>query len=184
MRFILDDVAKRFPVDLQRVYVMGFSNGGFLAQRLACDLAARVSAAVSIAGAAWADGSRCSPSEPVSILEIHGSADATVRPEGGFIFDIQTRRYPSLAQTISFWAAKDACGGPLAATGRLDFEASVRGDETQEEAYSGCAGGASVAWWNVVGAGHLLQPTPAGMAAAWKWMAEHPKTHPRPSTRL
>jgi polyhydroxybutyrate depolymerase len=183
-RFILDDAAKRFPVDMQHVYVMGFSNGGFLAQRVACDLASRVSAVVSIAGAAWADSSRCTPSEPVSVLEIHGSADQTVRPEGGFIFDIQNRRYPSLAHTLSFWAAKDACGSPLAATGRrLDFEASLGGAETQEEAYSGCAGGVSVAWWNVVGAGHLLQPTPAGMEAAWRWMAEHAKSRPRRSTR-
>ena len=36
----------------QRVFVIGFSNGGFMAQRLACDVGDHIAGVISIAGAA------------------------------------------------------------------------------------------------------------------------------------
>jgi polyhydroxybutyrate depolymerase len=56
---ILDDALARYPIDPARIYVAGFSNGGFMAHRYACDRASRVTAVVSFAGeptlgrAAW-----------------------------------------------------------------------------------------------------------------------------------
>jgi polyhydroxybutyrate depolymerase len=184
VRTILDAAASKLSIDPERVFVFGFSNGGFLAQRVACDLAPRVAAVVSLAGAAWADGSRCTPSEPVSFLEIHGDSDETVRPDGGSVFDLPARRYPSVLQTLATWAAKDACAGSLATTGRrVDFDRALLGRETQEKSYVGCPAGVSVTWWDVTGGGHLLNPTPAGIAAVWEWMTRHPKASARGAAR-
>ena len=55
IRALLDDVAARTPVDPKRVFVVGHSNGGFFAHRLACDMPERIAAVVSLAGAQWMD---------------------------------------------------------------------------------------------------------------------------------
>jgi polyhydroxybutyrate depolymerase len=47
---VLDDLARRTPVDKRRVYATGISNGGMMSYRLATDASKRVAAVASIAG--------------------------------------------------------------------------------------------------------------------------------------
>jgi polyhydroxybutyrate depolymerase len=174
--WLIDDVTAKLPIDGKRVYVAGHSNGGFMALRLACDLAPRVAAAVSLAGAAWSDPARCNPSEPVSVLQIHGSADQIVHFEGGLIFDRPTRQYPGALATIASWAAKDRCGTSLAIAGAMiDFDATTPGAETSLRQAMGCPPGISADLWTVAGGSHELHPTASGLDAMWTWMAAHPK---------
>lgn len=65
----------RLNIDPKRVYFVGHSNGGHMVYRIACERADLVAAVVSLAGATYYDASLCSPSEPVSVLEIHGTED-------------------------------------------------------------------------------------------------------------
>ena len=174
--WLIDDVASKVSIDRKRVYVTGHSNGGFLALRLACDLAPRVAAAVSLAGATWKDPSKCNPSEPVSILQIHGDADQTVHYGGGLLFDGPTREYPGAETTVATWAGKDGCAGPFApVAGTFDFDGSLPGTETSRRQATGCPPGISVDLWTVAGAPHQLNPSGAGLDAIWAWMAAHPK---------
>jgi polyhydroxybutyrate depolymerase len=46
---LIDDIAARYPVDLDRLYVTGISNGGFMVQRLACEFPDRFAAFASVA---------------------------------------------------------------------------------------------------------------------------------------
>jgi polyhydroxybutyrate depolymerase len=174
--WLIDDVASKVSIDAKRVYVAGHSSGAFLSLRLACDRAPRIAAAVSFAGAGWKDASRCKPSEPVSILEIHGDADTIVRYGGGLLFDAPTREYPGAETTVAAWATRDRCSGPLVATaGLLDFDTVVPGAETTRKAATGCPAGISVDLWTVAGGVHQPNPTVAGLEAVWAWMAAHPK---------
>jgi polyhydroxybutyrate depolymerase len=175
--WILDDVASKLPIDPKRVYVMGHSNGGFMALRLACDLSTRIAAAVSLAGAAWKDDTKCRPREPVSVLQVHGDADAIVHYGGGLLFDLPGHGYPGALQTVSTFALKDRCTGSLTPTGApFDFDVSAPGaaDTTMAD-YAGCPKGISVSLWTVAGGSHFALPTPAGSSALWAWMAAHPK---------
>jgi polyhydroxybutyrate depolymerase len=172
--WLLDDVAAKVAVDPARVYVVGHSNGGFFAHRLACDLAPRVAAAVSIAGATWKDPSRCAPAVPVSVLQIHGDADDTIRPSGGRVFNLPVPEYPSLEATMKTWAAKDACGATPHATGpAFDFDDRVPGAETTRVTYGPCKGGASVDLWTVGGGSHFPHPSREGLRTAWAWLEAH-----------
>ncbi|HEY8041716.1 MAG TPA: PHB depolymerase family esterase [Polyangiaceae bacterium] len=174
--WLLDDVAARVAVDPRRVFVMGHSNGGFFAHRLACDLAPRVAAAVSVAGAAWKDGARCAPGGPVSVLQIHGDADAIIHIDGGHVFDLPVPAYPAARDTVAGWARRDACTGGLVATGQqLDFDATVPGAETSVSAYAGCPAGVAVELWTMAGGSHVPAPTRAGLDAIWAWMGAHAK---------
>ena len=62
--------------DPDRVYLAGFSNGGFLVSELGCRLAGRVAAVAAVAGTTWIDG--CRPADPVPMVVFHGTADRVV----------------------------------------------------------------------------------------------------------
>lgn len=149
---LLDDVSDRCRVDPDRVYMVGHSNGGFMSHRMACDRADRVAAIASLAGATWADPAECQPSEPVSILQVHGDADATIRYEGG---DIARNPYPSAADTVASWAALNECGELEATDDRLDLDSQVPDAETRVDRYTDCPEGGAVELWTIEGGGHV-----------------------------
>jgi polyhydroxybutyrate depolymerase len=81
IRAVVDEVAGALPIDPDQVFAVGHSNGGMMAYRLACE-AADVFAAVGLqAGALGID--TCEPAAPVSLIHVHGTADANVPLEGG-----------------------------------------------------------------------------------------------------
>lgn len=104
---VLDAVKREWSVDAQRIYVTGASNGGMMAQRVACELADRITAVVSVAGPLVAPS--CSPKRPVPLLEIHGTADENVPYGGGTGSGLMKMNYPSIRQVMSDWARRDGC---------------------------------------------------------------------------
>jgi polyhydroxybutyrate depolymerase len=80
---LITEIGSHVAIDLRRVFVVGHSNGAFMSYRMACDHADLIAAIVSLAGAPSADSAACKPADPVTILQIQGSADDQVRVEGG-----------------------------------------------------------------------------------------------------
>jgi polyhydroxybutyrate depolymerase len=174
--WLIDDVASKMPIDRARVYVVGHSNGGFFAHRLACDLAPRIAAAVSLAGAGWKDAARCAPSEPVSVLEIHGDGDPIIRYAGGRVFDLPVPLYPGAIDTVSAWAARDGCrAAPGPAGPAFDFDENVPGPDTTAVTYGPCRSGVSVDLWTEARGSHVPRPSREGLRAVWTWMSAHSK---------
>jgi polyhydroxybutyrate depolymerase len=173
---ILDEVGASHPVDPKRVFLIGHSNGGFFAQRLACDLAPRVAAVVSLSGAAWKDPARCAPREPVNVLHVHGTKDTVIRVVGGKVFDLDVPAYPSLADTLAFWSKKNGCTGALVAAGQhLDLDVGLPDAETRVERYAGCPAGGAVDLWRIEGGGHSPWLESDFTVAVYGWLAAHPK---------
>lgn len=172
--WLLDDVASKHLVDRNRVFLIGHSNGGFLAHRLACEMAPRLAGAISIAGAAWKDPSRCKPGAPVSILQIQGDADSIIQVGGGRVFDRPGPVYPSTRDTMAMWLEKDGCGaGAQPAPLPIDFDDNVPGVETTPVSYRGCKDGVTVDLWTEAGGSHLPHPSHAGLVALGAWMTAH-----------
>jgi polyhydroxybutyrate depolymerase len=170
---MIDEIAARYPVDPARVFLVGHSNGAFMAHRYACDRATRVAAIVTLAGMTWKDQSRCGAGSPVSVLHVHGRNDTTINYGGGATPE---GAYPGAVETVGDWAAKDGCNGSLAATGRkLDLDRTIPGDETVEEAYTGCPPGVAVDLWTIEGGGHTPAFTENWAPSIWAFMATHPK---------
>jgi len=168
---VIDEISARIPIDAKRVYAIGHSNGGFLAQRLACDLAPRIAATVSLAGAGWKDRDRCRPTQPVSVLEIAGDADDVIRPQGGRVFDLPVPEYPPVRETVAAWAARDGClGPPVRAGASIDLDARVPGAETTPLAYR-CPRGIAVELWTVAGGSHIFALSRPGLESIWRWMS-------------
>lgn len=173
LKAVIADMKSRFNVDAKRVYVVGHSNGGFMAHRLACELSAEIAGIVSLAGAVYADPAKCTASEPVAVLQVHGDADETVSYAGGSLV-AGAPPYPSAKTTVATWAAKNGCDDALTATGdTLDLDTSVAGAETVVERHACTSGAAEL--WTIAGGKHI--PT---FGAAWAerfyaFLEAHPK---------
>ncbi|MCB2223568.1 MAG: alpha/beta hydrolase fold domain-containing protein [Actinobacteria bacterium] len=100
---VLDSIESELNIDPDRVFVMGYSNGGGMAARLACDLADRITA-VGVFGGSHEGWQACGPVEPVPILAIHGLADTVVPFEGG-----GGGTYPAIDEWAAWWADADGC---------------------------------------------------------------------------
>jgi poly(3-hydroxybutyrate) depolymerase len=67
---------QRHPVDRQRVYMVGFSNGGMLAYHFACLHADELAGVAVVAGAL--EDPRCHPSRSLPLLDVQGDRDRVV----------------------------------------------------------------------------------------------------------
>jgi len=169
---IVDDVSAKYNVDPKRVFVLGHSNGGFMAHRLACDMAPRVASIVSLAGVVWEDPTKCSPANPVAVLDIHGNADQTIGYDGGVASGV----YPSESATMTTWSQKNGCTGQLAATGQtLDVDTQLPGSETVVATVGGCPTGVDVQLWTIQGGSHIPSLTPTWGSMVWGFFNTHPK---------
>lgn len=154
---IIEGVAARYSVARDFVFVIGHSNGGFMAYRMACEHAGKIAAIVSLAGAMWNDTARCTPSSQVSVLEIHGTADAVISYTGG---SISGNAYPGAQTSVDDWVALNECNPtPDVSAPPKDLDSSIAGNETTVKRYTGCDGGTGVELWTMNGSGHIPSVT-------------------------
>jgi len=166
---VIDDVAAHYTVDPKRVFVIGHSNGGFMAHRLACEIGGRLAAVVSLAGATWQNPATCTAAAAVNVLQVHGDADRTIL-YGGSV------SYPSAAQTVAIWAQKNRCAGALQPVGAdQDLDLQVPGPETRIESYDGCLAGGAVDLWTITGGGHIPGLGASWGDEVWSYFSSHPK---------
>jgi polyhydroxybutyrate depolymerase len=168
---VVGAVSDRYAVDPSRVYVAGLSNGGFMAHRLACERADLVSAVVAVAGTTATGPLDCVPSEGVSVLQVHGTADGVIRYDGGAL--LPGRSYASAPATVDAWRAREHCGTDPRPGPPLDSDASLPGAETTRTTWSGCDGRTAVSLWTVEGGVHSPQVTEDFSHALAGWLAHH-----------
>lgn len=106
---ILDDLASVVNIDPQRVFATGFSNGGKMAYRLACEFPSQIKA-IAVAGAAISiPDLACRPTNPVPVLHFHGLADRFAPFRGGLSQQEPAGVQRSIPETIALWVARDSC---------------------------------------------------------------------------
>lgn len=136
---MLDDIEAHHCVDPKRVYAAGFSNGGMLAHRLACESSERIAAIGPVSGTLAIDV--CAPSRPVPVMHFHGTSDFVVAYANGGLSGAQ-----GVDETMNGWAARNGC----AASPHTVFQ---QGDATCD-AWSPCLVGADVVRCKLQGGGH------------------------------
>ena len=143
---LIDEISKTTPVDPKRIYLIGHSNGAFMSFTFACKTN-KVAAIVAIAGAMDAD-SDCTPSTPVSLLNIHGTADKTIKVTGGVMNNFP---YTSATKTVKTIASVNKCSNP--ATSKKDFEPTIKGTETTIINYA-CNTHTHLQFWKISNGSH------------------------------
>jgi polyhydroxybutyrate depolymerase len=151
VRFIFDVIARVAAegcIDRSRVYVDGWSEGAYMAQRMACasaDPAVDPQGILVAAVHSYAGGdpavipALCRPtpgSRPTSVLLSQGLDDSLV--------DAQRMGFPAFQS----WASRYSCSAPSAAF-------------TVTQWLSGCHAGAAVDWWPISGFTHFTWSCPA-----------------------
>jgi polyhydroxybutyrate depolymerase len=171
---VIDSIAARYTVDPKRVYVMGPSNGGFMSYRMACEHADQTAAIASLAGAMFDDISSCTLAEPVSVFEIHGTADGTINYNGGSIL---SHPYPSAPTSVADWVSLDGCdNSPDLSRPPLDMVTTRAGAETDVTRYeAGCSSGTGIELWTMNGGSHVPGFTTVCAPAVIDFLLAHPK---------
>ena len=177
---VIDDVITKQGADRRRVYLTGGSAGGTEAYAVACSptgdkiagvggiFAAIVTPSPGPAGIQQA----CSPPHPLTIVEVHGTADSFV-PYNGRACQVskdsgKTVCLPSQLELMQFWAKVDGCN-PAPATmtsGRLRIDV-----------WASCSGGTGVELNSVAGADHNIQAVTVNgvtpFARIWSFFKAH-----------
>ena len=151
---LIRKLTRDYKIDSSRVFVTGVSNGGFMSQRVACELSSQV-AAVGVVAATMGEitASHCHPEKPVSVMLIQGAQDPLVPVQGGPMGPNGSRgMILSLKEAAKKWIGLDACDSkPEIATLQ---DKAADGTSIRREAFTGCKGGAEVVVYTVEGGGH------------------------------
>jgi polyhydroxybutyrate depolymerase len=168
VKALLDRLEAGGCIDKTRVYAAGVSNGGGLTARLGCELSGRLAAVAAVAGG-YGDLPECRPDHRLSVLEIHGTADAVV-PYHAARGDV--------LEWLQRWVARDGCR-PTAR--RSAVVARVR-----RYTWSGCRMGSAVEHLAIAGGTHAWPgadpPDPGPPVAlsasveAWRFFSHHRRT--------
>jgi len=111
---------KNYLIDESRIHVVGLSNGGFMAQRLACEAADVFASSFSVAATTSKFLSQnCSLGRPLSVGFIFGKKDDIIPYRGGTIFipknplndkdRIAAGESISFQDSLKFWSEKLQC---------------------------------------------------------------------------
>jgi polyhydroxybutyrate depolymerase len=170
---IIDSVSKDYSVDPARIYIVGHSNGGFMAHRMACNQSDRIAAIVSLAGATYSNSKSCKPASPVSVLQIHGTNDAVITYAGGYLLG---NAYPSARKTIDLWGRINECDKkPLPALPQLNLDRKLAGAETTVLRYENCKTGATSQLWTINKGKHSPDFSTAFAENVVNFLLNHPK---------
>lgn len=149
-----------WPID--RVWVIGHSNGGYMSYRLACDHADAIDGMIVLAGASASDPSTCHPSRQVNLLHMHGTEDTDVP-------------YSLAMPSVQTWAGYDGCGTALTAGTSVDLDAAQPGAETMTQT-AACPAGIDVELWSIGGAGHIPSFNSMIEPTIIQWFTDHPRS--------
>jgi polyhydroxybutyrate depolymerase len=149
---LIDTISAEYNINPRRIYSTGMSNGGFMSYHLACQ-SDRFAAIASVTGSMTATtASSCNPSRPIPVMQIHGTADATVPYAGnsGFL---------PIDSVVNYWVQFNNCPTPATMTNVPDV-APTDGATAEHYVYAPGDGGASVEFYKVINGAHTWPGAP------------------------
>ena len=134
--------------------VAGFSNGGMLAWRVACEHAAAVDAVIDASGTEALNAVDCHPDRAITAIAVHGTSDTYVPFDGGVNTEAvavgDVNGFRPITGVIDEWGGHDRCGERT--------ERRPPGMVVTD--WSSCARGASVVLYAVTDMGHRPPSAP------------------------
>jgi polyhydroxybutyrate depolymerase len=140
-RDLISYLRNNYCLDTRRIYATGYSEGGGLAYRVACELSDQIAAFATVEGAFYHIPGGCNPSRPIPFLEIHGQADQLAPYNGN-----PGSGMASVQTMLNLWLAIDHCQS----TNKVIFQkADVTG-----LAWPNCALGTAIEHYRISDGGH------------------------------
>ena len=154
IQFVADLVDKLdvdYGINRDSVFLVGFAEGAFMAQRLACDATDSFAGMATVSTTMLVQAAEnCMPTQDLPVLIIHGTDDEDYPWEGAL--DRGPESVLSADTTAQFWATSNGCGD------RLDTE-YVMSDtfyyfEVYRDTFDACPVNGDVFLYQMDGAGH------------------------------
>ena len=100
---LIDWTKTKYKIDLNRIYSVGMSNGGFMSYHLACNLGDKIAAIGSVTGSMTPETlESCRPNHPTPVIQIHGKQDFTVPYSGNSIM-------LPIDEVVEYWRDYNNC---------------------------------------------------------------------------
>lgn len=148
---LADTARANYSINPSRMYICGFSMGGFMAERMALQSNLDFAAFASMSGTIGAGITSYNPGRSVPIAHFHGTSDSTVYYTGNeFGIDPDS--------LINFWVLNNGCNTIPDSVRLMDDAADSM--TVDKFTYNGFGADAEVLFYRMNGAGHdiLYQP--------------------------
>ncbi len=153
---VIEYAIDSFNIDPERVFVAGFSEGGFMSFRLACEIPGKIKGFAMVASSLPLDQIvECTPDTTVSFMMINGTRDPILPYEGGQMTIEEQELGSMLAaeEAIRYWLEENECTDR---SSTKDMANRDTFDETRSEkvTYSDCKNKNKLILIRVVNGGH------------------------------
>lgn len=129
---LIDTLMQDYNIDPNKIFFTGFSMGGFMSNRLACELPERVAAIASCSGTFSSNILPiCFPGRAMPMMHIHGTGDYVVDYNGNWLAGIE-----SVETTMDFWKVNNSCSDTTLLVDLPDLYED--GITVQQSLYVGC----------------------------------------------
>ncbi len=144
---LIDSISADYNINSGRVYSTGMSNGGFMSFTLAGQLSNKITAVASVTGTMSAiQIPQNTVVNPMPIMQIHGTADATVNYNGDQYF-------LSVDSVLNYWLAHNNCN-PVPTISSVPDINTADGCTAELYSYTGGDLGAEVLHYKITNGGH------------------------------
>jgi len=153
---LADTIIAQFNIDTTRIYSTGFSAGGYMSHKLACESPRCFAAIASVAGTInTPDANACAPSFTPGVLQVHGTSDNTVSYNGSIFSGL------GVQAVLDLWVGLLNCDTPPVIT--------TINSTVERRAYAPCDGQAQVVHDRISGGGHVWPTGTAYQASPEVW---------------
>ena len=169
VRDMIEDVAGRVNVDRSRIYTSGFSGGGRISSRLACELSDVLAAAAPVAGLQYPDD--CTLQRPIPIISFHAVDD----PVNQYAPSSISRPYwlMGVETALDKWRQANGCS--------LINDDDRLSQEVTFYTWSGCKGSAEIHFYQTSTGGHTWPGSDSAVAIKeleaseliWQFFSRH-----------
>ncbi|UJF22817.1 alpha/beta hydrolase family esterase [Shewanella sp. OMA3-2] len=128
---LLTQVRAENNITSDKVYVFGYSAGGFMGYKLACEIPEQITAVVSLAGQFRGSFDQCTTSTAVTLHHFHSPQDSDVPTWGRTVGNIQ-----SVTDTLAHWRQINGCSDTVASIEHPAVNNASNGTETS--VWQGC----------------------------------------------
>jgi polyhydroxybutyrate depolymerase len=153
---MIDEYVQRYELDARRIYMTGYSQGGNMTVRMACDFPDKIAAGASVSATMRKSLARqCAPSVPTPMAFFHGTDDQQV-PYGpgipSLLRDLLGVGALGAQDVAKYWAEINGCQGD--ATRTMLPAPIADGTTIQLDRYDNCPTNRGAALFTVHGGGH------------------------------
>lgn len=151
---LINQLKSDHNVDDQRIYIAGFSNGGFMAQTLACEIPEEFAAAAALGCSLGVQQSAdCTTDEATPMMYVVGTADPEIPYNGGTMTNPGVEPIIGVEAAVQFWVDKNGCDDTPEITNLPD---TVTDDNSTVEllTYDNCDCDSDVHFYKIINGGH------------------------------